>query len=88
MGFLDVSSLDTANSLAPRTSSKFSHVKRYFKFIYFIYFFYKFSQVNSLSGYKPAVSQVRIFHQPLRVNAQSKVGSLENASHMPSKVLL
>lgn len=61
------SDLSTSNS-SFTTSKKYAHVK---------------SRVDANSDYTPPQSRVKIFHQPLKINAAPKVGSLQNASHVP-----
>ena len=40
--------------------------------------------MNSITDYSPAPSGIKIFHQPIKVSAASKVGSLQNAAHVPA----
>ncbi|KAI3415943.1 hypothetical protein GPALN_005505 [Globodera pallida] len=42
------------------------------------------SKVGSMTDYSPPPSHVKIFHESVRVSAASKVGSLQNASHLPA----
>lgn len=42
------------------------------------------SKVGSITDYQAAPSDVKIFHQPIKVSASPKVGSLQNASHVPA----
>ncbi|KAL3086446.1 hypothetical protein niasHT_033096 [Heterodera trifolii] len=63
------------NGHSPRTPSvppvnkRYAHVK---------------SKVGSITEYTPSPSQVKIFHESVRVSATPKVGSLQNASHVPA----
>uniref|UniRef100_A0A914L103 Microtubule-associated protein n=1 Tax=Meloidogyne incognita TaxID=6306 RepID=A0A914L103_MELIC len=41
------------------------------------------SKVNSITDHSPTPSEVKIFHEPLKVVASPKVGSLVNADHTP-----
>uniref|UniRef100_A0A915M383 Microtubule-associated protein n=1 Tax=Meloidogyne javanica TaxID=6303 RepID=A0A915M383_MELJA len=40
-------------------------------------------KVNSITDHSPTPSEVKIFHEPLKVVASPKVGSLVNADHTP-----
>jgi len=42
-----------------------------------------FSRIEASSEHTPQKSSVRIFHQPVKFNVTSRVGSMQNASHMP-----
>uniref|UniRef100_A0A1I8B5I4 Microtubule-associated protein n=1 Tax=Meloidogyne hapla TaxID=6305 RepID=A0A1I8B5I4_MELHA len=61
--------VNRAPSMPPRIiNRRYAHVK---------------SKVNSITDHSPSPSEVKIFHEPLKVNATPKVGSLANADHMP-----
>ncbi|KAI1701548.1 tau and MAP protein, tubulin-binding repeat domain-containing protein [Ditylenchus destructor] len=40
-------------------------------------------RIDANSEHTPQASRVKIFHQPLKFNVSSKIGSLQNASHVP-----
>lgn len=45
-------------------------------------------KINSLSDHKPTGGNVKIFHDKPKFNVTSKIGSLENAKHVPGQLIL
>ena len=45
-----------------------------------------FRRINATSDHKPGGGNVRIFHEKPKFNVTSKIGSLDNAKHVPGIV--